>query len=254
MRRFAVVAFASLLLCGSGAAWHALRTEPAIDLVAVMQNTGAALLEVTVDTWCPVEEPINSADDAGRVLQRVLEGMGYGQMGPIGLDTQRVDDDFSPFVTYEARIEITEGPGRSLLAAVQSTDAGDEQSTYLFMSLTDRSTAPELASMHALLTNGVGVLGVASPKATQLIGTIAGRLTPDQVANIVSQVMAGTEAELKSIYNDGPLVSVSGYSPRIKEITQIMEGQVNVNLAMRYDEAEQVTWIYLGCPSVWESV
>lgn len=254
MRRLAVIVFAGLLLCGSGAAWYALHTAPVIDLVSVLQNTGAALLEVTVDTWCPVNETIKSAEDAGRLLQRALNGMGYAEAGPIQLQTLQSDESAEALVTREAKVEIAEPGGRMLMATVQSTESGDEQSTYLFMSLTDRSTAPDLAEMHALLTKGAGALGVGSQKATQLIGTIAGRLSAEQVATIVSQVMSGTEAEMKSIYNDGPLVSVSAYSPRLEESTNIMEGQVNVNLALRYDEEEQRTWVFLGCPSIWESI
>lgn len=254
MRRLAAIVFAGLLLCGSGAAWYALQTGPAIDLVSVMQNTGAALLEVTVDTWCPVSTNIKSDADAGKVLQQALGAMGYANAGPIQLQTLQSDASAEPLITREAKVEIAEAGGRMLMATVQSSESGGEQSAYLFMSLTDRSTAPDLAAMHTLLTKGAGALGVASQKATQLIGTIAGRLTAEQVATIVSQVMSGTAAEMKSIYNDGPLVSVSGYSARLEESTNILEGQVNVNLAMRYNEEDQCTWIFLGCPSIWESI
>lgn len=254
MRKLAAVLFVGLLLGGSGAAWQAFRTAPDVDLMAVMQSTGAGLLEVTVDTWCEIKEEIKSAEDAGLILQNALNGMGYTNAGPIELQTLGNDEGDSQVVTLEAKVAVTEQGGRMLTASVQSSQAGDEQGAYLIMSLTDRSTTPDLPAMHALLTKGAGALGIASQKATQLIGAIDGKLSPEQVATIVSQVMSGTGAEMKSIYNDGPLVSVSGYSERLEESTNTLEGQVNINLAMRYNEEEQRTWIFLGCPSIWESI
>lgn len=254
MRKIAALVFVGLLLGGSGVAWRAWQSGPPIDLVEVMQNTGAELLEVTVDTWCEVSEPVGSADAAGQILQQALAGMGYGTAGPIQLQTLTSAEAVPELVTYEAKIEVTEGATRLLTAAVQSSQSGEESSTYLIISLTDRSATPDLISMRNLLAKGAGALGVAAQRATQLIGAIDGRLSPEQVAAIVSQVMSGTGAEMKSIYNDGPLVSVSGYSEQLEEQTEVMEGLVNVNLAMRYNEEEQRTWIFLGCPSIWESV
>lgn len=254
MRKLVVLLFVGLLLGGSGAAWQAFRTAPEVDLMAVMQSTGASLLEVTVDTWCEIKEEVKSADEAGVILQKALNGMGYQGVGPIQLQTIGSDEADPQVVTREAKIEITEPSGRLLTAAVQSSQSGDEQGAYLIMSLTDRSAAPDLPAMHALLTKGAGALGIASQKATQLIGAIDGQLSAEQVATIVSQVMSGTGAEMKSIYNDGPLVSVSGYSERLEESTHTLEGQVNINLAMRYNTDEQRTWIFLGCPSVWASI
>lgn len=254
MRKLAAIVFTGLLLCGSGAAWQAFRSEPAVDLVEVMQNTGASLLEVTVDTWCEINQPIESAEAAGQVLQQAVDGMGYTHPGPIQLNTASADEAGSQLVTHEAKIEIVEDGGRVLYAAVQAAQSGDEQSSYLIMSLTDRSSTPDLNAMRNLLSKGAGALGVACRKATQLIGAIDGRLSPEQAATIVAQVMSATEAEMKSIYNDGPLVSVSGYSKRVEALTEVLEGQVNVNLAMRYNEEEQRTWIFLGCPSIWESI
>lgn len=254
MRRIATVLFAGMLLYGGGAAWQAWRSEPAVDLVAVFRGTGATLVEVTVDTWCQVPQPVESAVAAGKILQAALTGMGLGDAGPIQLEELETGEGVDQVITREARVELQPAESQVLFAAVQSMAAGDEQDTYLILSLYDRTDNPDLKGMYALLTRGVAALGLRADKSTQLVGVVDGRLSPEQTADIVTQVMAGTEAEMKSLYSEGPLVSVSGYSDKVAENTSTIIGQVNVNLALRYNEREGRTWIFLGCPSIWESI
>lgn len=254
MRKFAAVVFAGMILYGSGIALHAVRSEAGIDLIQVVQGTGATLFEVAVDAWCVVSEPVPDAETAGRVLEKVLAGMGLEDAGPIQLETLSAAEELGPLSTYEAKLQTDLPSGAVLLAAVQSTEYEGQQEAYLILSLYDRSQQPKLGEMYAFLTRGTGALGAKPEKATQLVGILQGRLTPDETAEIVTQVMTGTGAEMKNIYQSGDLVSVSGYSPRLEASTGNFAGLVNVNLAMRYDQEEGKTWIFLGCPSIWESI
>ena len=253
MRKFAAVLFASMLIYGSSVAIHTFGSTPPIDLAQVMTDTGAVLLEATVDAWCEVKEPINKTEDAGRVLSKVLAGMGLTDVGPIQLENLSAAEEFGQITMREAKVETKLSSGVTLLAAVQSTESDGQQDTYLMLSLYDQSSTPDLQAMYALLTKGTGALGNKPEHATQLVGVLAGQLDSERVAELVAQIMAGTEAEMKNIYQNGPLVSVSGYSARLD--THIHgQGLANVNLAMRYNADENNTWIYLGCPSIWEPI
>ena len=237
MRKFAAVVFAGLILYGSGIALHAVRSEAGIDLIQVVQGTGATLFEVAVDAWCVVSEPVPDAETAGRVLEKVLAGMGLEDTGPIQLETLSAAEELGPLSTYEAKLQTDLPSGAVLLAAVQSTEYEGQQEAYLILSLYDRSQQPKLGEMYALLTRE-RCSGCQTRKSDAVGGHIAGRLTPDETAEIVTQVMTGTGAEMKNIYQSGDLVSVSGYSPRLEASTGNFAGLVNVNLAMRYDEEE----------------
>lgn len=253
MRKIAVVVFASMVLYGSSVAIQAFKATPPIDLAQVIADTGAVLLEATVDAWCEVNEPVNKPEDAGQILSRVLNAMGLADVGPIQLESMSADEEFGQITMREAKIETQLDNGVVLLAAVQSTESEGEQDTYLLLSLYDKSAKPNLAAMYALLTRGTAALGAKPEHATQLVGVLEGRLSPERVAELVNQIMRDTEAEMKNMYQNGPLVSVSGYSARLDTHTY-GKGIANINLAMRYNAEENNTWIYLGCPSVWESI
>lgn len=253
MRKLAAVLFASMLLYGSSVAIHTFRSTPSIDLAQVMSETGAVLLEATVDAWCEVKEPVHKTEDAGRILSKVLAGMGLTDVGPIQLENLSAAEEFGQITMHEAKVEAELSSGITLLATVQSTESDGQQDTYLMLSLYDQSAKPDLQTMYALLTKGTGTLGNKPEHATQLVGVLEGQLNADRVAELVAQVMAGTEAEMKNIYQNGPLVSVSGYSARLDTHTY-GQGLANVNLALRYNVEENNTWIYLGCPSIWEPI
>ncbi|NLY53927.1 MAG: hypothetical protein GX060_04800 [Firmicutes bacterium] len=252
MRKFAAVLFAGMLLYGSTVAMQAFR--PVIDLAQVVTGTGATLIEATVDAWCEVKEPVHSPEDAGKILEKALAGMGLADVGPIQLESMDSAEEFGQITMREARVQAELPSGVVLLAAVQSTDYEGKQDTYLMLSLYDRTSTPNLPMMYDLLTRGTAALGARPEHATQLVGILEGKLTPDEVAEIISQVMTGTEAEMKNIYQDEALVSVSGYSRRLDTSTSNISGIVNVNLAMRYDAVGNNTWIYLGSPSIWEPI
>lgn len=253
MRKFAAVLFAGMLVYGSGVAIQAFKAMPNIDLAQVMTNTGAILLEATVDAWCEVKEPVHKPEDAGRILTKVLAGMGLHDIGPIQLESMSAAEEFGQITMREAKVEAQLASGVTLLAAVQSTESEGQQDTYLMLSLYDQSARPDLPAMYALLTKGTATLGARPEHATQLVGVLEGQLTPDRVAELVAQIMRGTEAEMKNIYQNGPLVSVSGYSARL-DTNIYAKGLANINLAMRYNAEENNTWIYLGCPTVWEPI
>ncbi|NLW17075.1 MAG: hypothetical protein GX033_05445, partial [Firmicutes bacterium] len=174
-------------------------------------------------------------------------------VGPIQLDSMSAAEEFGQITMREAKVEAQLQSGVTLRAAVQSTENEGQQDTYLMLSLYDRSAKPNLPAMYALVTKGTATLGAKPEHATQLVGVLEGQLSPERVAELVAQIMRDTEAEMKNIYQDGPLVSVSGYSARLDTHTY-GKGIANINLAMRYNAEENNTRIYLGCPSVWESI
>lgn len=261
MRKFAAIIFASLLVYGSGLAMQVyqplLKTRlpaPNIDLAQVMADTGALLLEATVDAWCPVQVSVKSPEDAGHVLAKVLKNMGLKDLGPIQLESIDADEEFGEITMCEAKIKTELPSGVILMGAVQSTENEGQQDTYLMLSLYDKSAAPNLAAMYDLLLRGAQAIGSKPEHATQLVGVLEGRLGPERVAELVSQIMAGTAAETKNIYQSGNLVSATGYSPLLDNKDVGSPELVNVNLAMRYNVEDDKTLIYLGSPSIWESI
>ena len=250
MRKLAAILFAGVLLYGSNAAYQAYR-GPAIDLARALTNTGAVLLEATVDAWCEISLPVNSAEDAGRLLARALKAMGADEGVPIQLENMDGAEEFGQIAMREARAETELAGGIALLASVQSTENTDRQDTYLMLSLFDQTESPNLSLMYELLLKGAASLGAHPEHATQLVAVLKGKLTPQGVADMVSAILRDTEAELKNIYQTGALVSVSGYSAPLD--THIHgKGLPNINLAFRYNAEEGNTWIYLGSPSIWE--
>lgn len=261
MRKFAAIFFAGILVFGSGVAMQTFRpynsgnlAQANIDLAQVMTNTGAILLESTVDAWCEVQLVVHKAEDAGNILAKALSGMGLPGAGPIQLETVEGAEEFGQMTMHEARVELELPNGMKLLGTVQSTASDGRQDTYLMLNLFDESAEPDLVAMYDLIVKGTAAVGSTPEHATQLVGVIAGQLTPNRVAELVSQIMSDTKAEVKHLYQNGPLVSATGYSPSLDTADAGTPGLVNINLAMRYSAETNNTWIYLGSPTVWEPI
>lgn len=255
VRKLALLFFAGMLLYGTGTAWQAFKTYPPVDLVEVFRSSGAAVLEVNVDTWCEVPQVVTSAKQAGIILERALTGMSITDYTPISLNTWPGDgeNEDSNAGTYEAKVEVTLPTGAILMAKVDAHN-GTENYTILLLSLMSQEAEPDLGNIYQFLARGPAALGLKPQRSTQLVGVINGRLSPEQAALVVTAVMSSAGAEMKSIYSDGNVVTLSGYSDRIEESTQNHSGSVNLNLAMRYNEEENRTWVFLASPALWEPI
>ncbi len=255
MRKLALVFFAGILLYGTGTAWQAFNTEPPLDLLEVFRSSGATVLQVNVDTWCEIPQVVTSAKEAGSLLEQALKGMSVTDYMPITLDTwtSDIETEGPRAATHEAKVQVKLPDGAILMAEVEAMN-GTEDRTFLHLMLHSEETEPELGLMYQLLAKGPAALGLIPQRSTQLIGVLDGQLSPEQAALVVTAVMSSADAEMKSIFSDGPLVSVSGYSERLETSTQNSSGSVNLNLALRYNEEEKRTWVYLGSPAIWADI
>jgi hypothetical protein len=88
----------------------------------------------------------------------------------------------------------------------------------------------------------------ASPLITATFtGNIQGKLTAEERASLVRDIIQGMNGKAIQIMEDDGLVSIAGYSPMID--TAPMDG-INFQIASRYNEYVDKTYIWIGTPLI----
>ncbi len=85
---------------------------------------------------------------------------------------------------------------------------------------------------------------------TCIIGTIEGKLNESDLTRKVVKVMRRFKGKIVEEYIDTSIFSYTAYTPLIESSIFSGEKKVNLNLAIRYNEYEDKTYIWIGTPII----
>lgn len=83
-----------------------------------------------------------------------------------------------------------------------------------------------------------------------LVGTFAGMMNKKEKQEIISQAMLQTNSfPVEGIVTE-ELVSISGLSNLTKETLTVGLNKININMALRYHDVDNKTYLYIGAPII----
>jgi galactitol-specific phosphotransferase system IIB component len=83
-----------------------------------------------------------------------------------------------------------------------------------------------------------------------ITGTYEGNVQDDQLENICRNILSETEAKKVDSLRQENTISVSAFSPMIKDKLSINGKNVNLSLAIRYNKQEKRTYLWVATPIV----
>jgi hypothetical protein len=85
---------------------------------------------------------------------------------------------------------------------------------------------------------------------TCIIGTIEGKLKEEDLKKNVNYAMKKVKGKVVEEYFDSSISSYTAFTPLIESSIFSGEKKVNLNLAIRYNEYEEKTYIWIGTPII----
>ncbi|WP_058486011.1 YwmB family TATA-box binding protein [Defluviitalea phaphyphila] len=83
-----------------------------------------------------------------------------------------------------------------------------------------------------------------------ITGTSDKKLTKEEKENIAYEMMENIKAKIEETYETENIYSVYGYTKLINDWLVSNNKKINVNIAFKYNEYEQKTYIYLATPVI----
>lgn len=83
-----------------------------------------------------------------------------------------------------------------------------------------------------------------------LIGTIERKDSKEKLSKDMNRVIRGINGKIISEFEDDMILSYTVFTPRIEKTLTINEKKINLNLAIRYNEYEDVTYLWIGTPII----
>ena len=85
---------------------------------------------------------------------------------------------------------------------------------------------------------------------TCLIGTIDGKLSNEYTKNTVPEILNELSFQIVDIYQDGELVSYTAYTEKMEDYILAGDDRINLNIALRYNEYDDNTLVWIGTPII----
>lgn len=125
--------------------------------------------------------------------------------------------------------------------------------TYLVVDLSLGKEYQNLDGFESNIKNHFNDLGFTCENTMTIIGTFSEKMNRNKMKDTIGISFEKADGEIvegieEAEYNE--MVSLTGYSPKIKNSLQIGGQQVNINGAMRYNEEEGKTYFWLGVPLI----
>jgi len=85
---------------------------------------------------------------------------------------------------------------------------------------------------------------------TCIVGTLDGKLTKVEKEKSVSVATKNVNGKVVEKFIDDGIISIIAYTPYVDEYVYVEDKKVNLNIAMRYNELEESTYLWIGTPVI----
>ena len=96
----------------------------------------------------------------------------------------------------------------------------------------------------------INIHGLEAVVNSCITGTYEGNLQDTQLENICRKILNESEAKKVDSFRQENIISVSAFSPMIKDNLSIDGRNVNLSLAIRYNKQENKTYLWVATPIV----
>ncbi|SFL62557.1 YwmB family TATA-box binding protein [Pelosinus propionicus] len=234
-----------LLLALSAAIGYvpAASSEP---LASVMRATGANLEEYSINAWVKLPEDHYSDEQLQDVVMQVADQLAMDFKNDEIIHQQR---NKNRIVKAE---QIRSGDRVVVMAqSVPNQKSSAKEEAYLVVnieSLTNEGTSSVLLQekIHTIIKK----IGDSPRISTCLIGWLDGKLMDGELEGMLKSAFSAIDGTVVDQLQQEQYVSATGYSSAIHEYLQVGGKKININIAIRYSQYDNRTYVIVGSPII----
>lgn len=215
-------------------------------LSAAMEATGAKVEEFSINSW--VKLPRDKLTN--EQLQDIVEQV----MSQLGVDPKNYQ------LTHQqtSKSNIVQGemisPTFHVQAIAQIIPRGMstlEDEGYLVVNIEAKAAEnPSINHLQKKILIITKKFGYTPHISTCLIGWLDGKLRSEEWHKTLSDAFTVIDAQIVDKLTAEHFVSYTGFSSKIEECLQVGDKKINVNMAMRYRQFDNRTYVTIGSPII----
>lgn len=140
--------------------------------------------------------------------------------------------------------------GQEIEIVSKKQNAGGKSGIYLSCSIVWEDSNYQAEKNLQSVSEGFRALGMEPHSSIEMTGNYQGKLSTEKMNETASSIFSSVHAKKVEGMRDNKLVSVSAWSPNIGNDANVNGRKVNFNIALRYNEMEDKTYIWMGNPII----
>ncbi|MBP2627192.1 MAG: hypothetical protein H6Q68_1903 [Firmicutes bacterium] len=227
-----------------------MRTMPAAGygepLSVAMEATGAKVEEFSINAWVKLPSDKLSDEQLQDIVQEVMS-----QLGVESYNYQLTSRKTPKYNIVQARAICPAFHAQAIAQIIPGGISRQEEEGYLVVNI--EAKAEENLSINDMkkkiyvITKKIG----PSPQITTcLIGWLDGKLRAGEWHKALSDAFMAIDANIVDKLNSEQFASYTGFTSEIAEWLQVGDKKINVNMAMRYSQYDNRTYVTIGSPII----
>jgi len=208
------------------------------------QSSKAIFVENKLQGWAKISNQFASREELLGYGAKIQESLGVKESA---IQEEASDEGFN---SVRIKGEISEKISAEII--LQSlTDKKGQDETYLIINMDD-CRGPEFLNISKEKIRAAFQIFGQKPEINQLmIGFQEGKLGKKSYQSLMNGIFSSVGGKISGGVEEENYFSKTGYVPGIEEKLKVGRNDVNIQVAMAYDDLENKTYIYIGSPLVY---
>ncbi len=222
-----------------------LRELPEATLKKSFDASGAKIISSEIYFWGRLDSTLRNMDKLKLLSSSLFKSLGIYDNNQFS--NSIVNND----LTQNIELRGANSSGKTAVVKIQlSKSDTDLNESFISLSVNEDLTNSGLEDVRKRVCK-VFTDNNITPKITScMTGSFEGKLGQNNLNDISKRILKEVRATNIEGIRDGNLISVSAYSPFIRESVNVNKSKINLNLAIRYNSFESKTYIWLATPII----
>jgi hypothetical protein len=215
-------------------------------LGAVMKATGAQLQEYSINAWVKLPDEHYSDKELQTLVEQVME-----QLDMHGPNYEVIHQQRNNHRTVKAEYSRPDNHVVVMVQVVPNQTEGSKTEAYLvvnFESLIEENTS--IIPLQEKINKIVKKNGDSPRISTCLIGWLDGKLMDGESEAMLKSAFSAIDGIIVDKLVQDHYVSATGFSSAIADCLQVSGKKINMNIAIRYSQYENRTYVVIGSPII----
>lgn len=177
-----------------------------------------------------IEGDVDQIPDEDYYIRQIIDDEGYKQSGYFGYDK--------------------EGNQITLILSSYLSMEESNGETYLYINMLKRDNKDGKDDIIENIRNIFAKFGEDVEITTCLIGGLDGKLSETDIDEKCTRILKKLDGQIVDTYKDDYLISYTAYTDLIDGSVTTGDDSINLNIALRYNEFKDMTFIWIGTPII----
>ncbi|SES83547.1 TATA-box binding [Natronincola peptidivorans] len=235
-------------------------------MVKIFEESGADILEANITTTLELPDTLWSKEEVQEIKETLKKKLGFSDKEEIVIhdgywslyEEASIEEDenklfiheFSDIGMSQIIVTNTNETGDIITFIVYTAEIQEEKTSYIIIDIIQNKRYKDIVDQCNQSKEILEKHGSNIETTINLVGTYDGRMAKEDGESIINgliQLVNGNKVEevAEELY-----ISTTVYTPTIPEAIQYGNHKVNLQLAMRYNDYEEKTYLYIANPLI----